>query len=105
LADGIDILWQEAGFRDRVDQIEGQHPGRVVLQCPRGAVRVEEILPRGPVESLAPRKSSAALQSVREPLRDLDLQRIVFRTASGRSGAGDRPKLGEGVQRALQTIP
>src|SRR5262249_22552290 len=56
------------------------------------------------VESLAPGIRTAALQPVREPLGDLDLQGIVFRIPGRRSGGIDRPILRERVQRALQTV-
>src|SRR5262249_23172720 len=61
LAQCIDVLWQETGFRDRVDRVEGQRKRRVILDCPYSTFRVEEILPRRPVESLAPGKRTTAL--------------------------------------------
>src|SRR6202012_4350796 len=106
----INILWQEAGFRDRVDNVESEHAGRVILQCPLCAFRVEEILPRRPVEALAPGIRPATRQVVGEPLGYLDLQRIVSGIAGRGSrdtdrGARGRRKLREWIERALQAVP
>ena len=100
----LEVFWYELRFGNRVDGVEVQILGRNLLELPRRALGIEEVLALWLHEALAPGVGAASLQPVREALGRLDLQRVVLGTAGWGIRVENAAVLGEWVKCARQRI-
>ena len=89
---------------NRVDGVEVQILRRNLLELPRRALGIEEVLAFGLHEALAPGVGAASLQPVREALGRLDLQGVVLGTAGWGIRVKNAAVLGKWVKCASQRI-